>query len=82
MLAASSSTSSVSDSFAAKLLAASDSYCLERLRLMCESYLCKDLSVNSVARTLAFAERYHAMELKSVCLKFAAENLAGTFSRA
>ncbi|KAH7674552.1 speckle-type POZ protein [Dioscorea alata] len=76
MLAASSSMSSVSDSFAAKLLAAADSYCLERLRLMCESYLCKDLSVNSVARTLAFAERYHAMELKSVCLKFAAENLA------
>ncbi|KAF9615974.1 hypothetical protein IFM89_027400 [Coptis chinensis] len=42
---------------------------------MCESYLCKDISVNSVAKTLALADRHHAMELKSVCLKFAAENL-------
>jgi hypothetical protein len=24
------------------------------------------------------ADRHHAMELKSVCLKFAAENLSGT----
>ncbi|KAF8398059.1 hypothetical protein HHK36_016985 [Tetracentron sinense] len=68
--------SSVSDTLAAKLLAAADKYGLARLRRMCESYLCKDISVNSVAKTLALADLHHAMELKAVCLKFAAENLA------
>ncbi|XP_010266708.1 PREDICTED: BTB/POZ and MATH domain-containing protein 4 isoform X1 [Nelumbo nucifera] len=71
----SSCVSPVSETLAAKLLAAADKYGLARLRLMCESYLCKDISVNSVAKTLALADRYHAMELKAVCLKFAAENL-------
>ncbi|XP_028552344.1 BTB/POZ and MATH domain-containing protein 4-like isoform X1 [Dendrobium catenatum] len=72
---------SVSDTLAAKLLAAADKYGLGRLRLMCESYLCKDISVNSVASTLALADRFHAMELKAACLRFAAENLSGTASR-
>ncbi|KAB2607676.1 BTB/POZ and MATH domain-containing protein 4-like [Pyrus ussuriensis x Pyrus communis] len=67
--------SSLSDGLAAKLLAASDKYGLPRLRLMCESVLCKIMSVNSVAIILALADRYRAMDLKSVCLKFAAENL-------
>lgn len=66
---------SISDTLAAKLLAAADKYDLPRLRLMCESALCKDISVNSVANILALADRYRAMDLKSVCLKFAAENL-------
>lgn len=78
LLASSSSCeSSVSDTLAAKLLAAADTYGLGRLRLMCESYLCKDITVSSVARLLALADRHHAMELKAVCLKFSAENLAG-----
>lgn len=68
---------SVPDTLAAKLLAAADKYGLGRLRLMCESYLCKDISVNSVASTLALADRFHAMELKAACLRFAAENLSG-----
>ncbi|KAK8962678.1 BTB/POZ and MATH domain-containing protein 4 [Platanthera guangdongensis] len=67
---------SVADTLAAKLLAAADKYGLGRLRLMCESYLCKDISVNSVASTLALAERFHALELKAACLRFAAENLS------
>lgn len=71
------STSFISDSLTARLLAAADKYDLGRLRLLCESYLCKDISVNSVASTLALADRYHALELRAVCLKFAAENLAG-----
>jgi len=70
------SVPSVSDTLAAKLLVAADKYGLERLRVMCESYLCKDISVNTVASTLALADRYHAMELKAACLKFAAENLS------
>ncbi|MBA0716129.1 hypothetical protein Golax_014990 [Gossypium laxum] len=73
----SSSMPSVSDALAAKLLAAADKYDLPRLRLMCESVLCKDISVNSVANILALADRHYAMDLKSVCLKFAAENLVG-----
>ncbi|CAI0452363.1 unnamed protein product [Linum tenue] len=72
----SSSLSSISESLTAKLLAAADRYGLDRLRLMCESHLCKDISVASVARILALADSHHATELKAVCLKFAAENLA------
>ncbi|KAL5579992.1 hypothetical protein UlMin_012434 [Ulmus minor] len=72
----SSSLSLISDSLTAKLLAAADRYGLDRLRLMCESHLCKDISVNSVAEILALADRYNAADLKAVCLKFAAENLA------
>ncbi|WOK91586.1 BTB/POZ and MATH domain-containing protein 4 isoform X1 [Canna indica] len=67
---------SISDTLVAKLLAAADKYSLRRLRLLCEAYLCRDISVNSVSSTLALADRYHAMELKAACLKFAAENLA------
>lgn len=76
----SSSVSSVSNSLTAKLLAAADSYGLERLRLMCESHLCKDISVKTVAEILALADRCNASDLKAVCLRFAAENLAGIFS--
>lgn len=69
--------SSVTDTLAAKLLAAAEKYDLARLRLICESILCKDINVNSVAKILALADKYHAMDLKAVCLKFAAENLVG-----
>ncbi|CAA0833532.1 BTB/POZ and MATH domain-containing protein 4 [Striga hermonthica] len=77
-LIASSSSSSplVTDTLTAKLLAAADRYDLGRLRRMCESHLCKDISVNSVAHMLALADRFHAAELKAICLSFAAENLA------
>ena len=71
---------SVSDTFAAKLLAAAEKYGLPRLKLMCESVLCKDISIDSVAYILALADRYHATELKSICLQFSAENLVGEFS--
>ncbi|KAJ9131861.1 hypothetical protein P3X46_034768 [Hevea brasiliensis] len=74
-VSASSCMSSIYDTLVARLLAAADKYNLPRLRLMCESVLCKDISVTSVAKILALADRYHAMDLKSVCLKFAAENL-------
>lgn len=77
-LAASSSSPefSISDTLIAKLLAAADKYELGRLRRMCESYICKDISVNNVAKTLALSDCFHATELKAVCLRFAAENLA------
>ncbi|RAL38960.1 hypothetical protein DM860_014786 [Cuscuta australis] len=72
----SSSITSVADELAAKLLEAADRYDLGRLKQMCEAYLCKDITVDSVAKMLALADCYHAMELKAVCLRFAAENLA------
>lgn len=71
--------SCVSDTLIAKLLIAADKYDLGRLRRMCESRLCKDISVNSVSRALALADSHHAIQLKAVCLRFAAENLAGIF---
>ncbi|KAJ4844640.1 BTB/POZ and MATH domain-containing protein 4 [Turnera subulata] len=76
MVPSGSPHASVSETLTAKLLAAADTYGMDRLRLMCESHLCKDISVNSVASVLALADCHHATELKSVCLKFAAENLA------
>ncbi|XP_044503304.1 BTB/POZ and MATH domain-containing protein 2-like isoform X2 [Mangifera indica] len=59
------------------LLAAADRYGLDRLRLLCEANLCKDVAINTVATTLALAEHHHCFQLKAVCLKFVAmpENL-------
>ena len=70
---------SLSESFPAKLLAAAEKYELPRLKLMCESVLCKDISIDSVADILPLADRYRATELKSICLKFSAQNLRGEF---
>lgn len=70
----------VSETLTAKLLAAADKYGLGRLRLMCESRLCKDICVNSVTSILTLADHCHATELKAACLKFAALNLAGTLN--
>ncbi|KAK3408360.1 hypothetical protein EUGRSUZ_J00615 [Eucalyptus grandis] len=67
---------SMSETLLVKLLAVADRYGVDRLRIMCGSYLCKDISVTTVCEILALADRYHAKELKAVCLKFAAENLA------
>eukprot|EP00475_Leptophrys_vorax_P042106 TRINITY_DN79440_c0_g1_i1.p1 TRINITY_DN79440_c0_g1~~TRINITY_DN79440_c0_g1_i1.p1 ORF type:complete len:403 (-),score=13.37 TRINITY_DN79440_c0_g1_i1:82-1290(-) len=58
------------------LLAAADRYALDRLRLMCESKLCETVDADTVATTLALAEQHNATRLKSVCLQFAAQNLA------
>ncbi|KAG4912068.1 hypothetical protein JHK82_052655 [Glycine max] len=65
---------SLSESFIAKLLAAGEKYGLPRLMLMCESILCKDISVDSVAYIFALADHYCATHLKSICQKFSAEN--------
>ncbi|XP_041995570.1 BTB/POZ and MATH domain-containing protein 4-like [Salvia splendens] len=70
------STPLVAYTLTAKLLAAADHYDLERLKRICESHLCKDISVDSVTQVLSLADSYHAAELKDVCLKFATENLA------
>lgn len=77
MTSASPSSCKVDTMMAQHLLAAADRFCLDRLRLVCEARLCKEVSVESVATTLALAEQHHALQLKLVCLKFAAANLAG-----
>ncbi|KAJ6727005.1 BTB/POZ AND MATH DOMAIN-CONTAINING PROTEIN 3 [Salix purpurea] len=61
------------------LLALSDLYNLDRLKLLCESKLCEELSAENVATTLALAEQHQCMQLKAICLKFAANpaNLGG-----
>ncbi|KAL6992955.1 BTB/POZ and MATH domain-containing protein 4 [Sarracenia purpurea var. burkii] len=75
LMSSSSCMPSVFETLVAKLLAVADRYDLARLRMMCESLLCKDISVDSVGNILAMTDRYHALDLQAICLKFAAENL-------
>eukprot|EP00249_Psilotum_nudum_P017133 c26177_g4_i1 orf=1-825(+) len=71
-----SASLSASAMMAQHLLAAADRYGLDRLRLLCEARLCEEISIDTVATTLALAEQHHSSQLKAVCLKFAAANLA------
>ncbi|KAL6659231.1 hypothetical protein ACP70R_003271 [Stipagrostis hirtigluma subsp. patula] len=52
------------------LLAAADRYAMERMKLLCESILCRRLGVESVASTLAIADQHHCSELKDACIGF------------
>ncbi|CAL5054286.1 unnamed protein product [Urochloa decumbens] len=60
------------------LLEAADRYGLERLKRICVEKVSEDVSVDTVATTLALAEQHGCSELKSRCMKFilhAPENL-------
>ncbi|XP_074289755.1 BTB/POZ and MATH domain-containing protein 4 [Silene latifolia] len=76
MSSGSSSERPISDWLIARLLAAADKYGIARLRHLCESSLCLKIDVSTVGEILALADRYHATDLKGVCLRYAAENLA------
>ncbi|KAF8662658.1 hypothetical protein HU200_056260 [Digitaria exilis] len=52
------------------LLAASDRYGVDRLKLICQSILCKNLDVESVSATLAVAYQHNCDSLKDICLEF------------
>ncbi|KAJ3704724.1 hypothetical protein LUZ61_008429 [Rhynchospora tenuis] len=54
------------------LLVAADRYALDRLKLMCEAKLYKNVTVETVATTLAIAEQHNCSQLKEVCVEFAA----------
>lgn len=67
------STSPVASTLMAQhLLVAADRYGLDRLRLLSEAKLCDEISIDTVATTLALAEQHQCFQLKSVCLKFIA----------
>ncbi|KAF8022098.1 hypothetical protein BT93_G2290 [Corymbia citriodora subsp. variegata] len=61
------------------LVATADRYCLDRLRLLCESKLGEQITVDMVATTLALADQHQLHQLKAMCLKFATDpaNLGG-----
>ncbi|KAL6843274.1 hypothetical protein ACP4OV_026987 [Aristida adscensionis] len=52
------------------LLVAADRYATERMMLVCESILCKNLDVENVAATLVLADRHNCNKLKDACIRF------------
>lgn len=52
------------------LLVAADRYALERLKLMCQEELSKNISAMTVATTLTLAEQHNCPQLKAICLEF------------
>ncbi|KAF7000643.1 hypothetical protein CFC21_016505 [Triticum aestivum] len=56
------------------LLMAADRYGMERLKLMCESILCKDLDAESLATTLALANQHICSRLQDACIRFIASS--------
>jgi speckle-type POZ protein len=58
------------EEMAKHLLVAADRYGIERMKLMCESILCRRLSVDRVAATLVLADQYHCSKLQDACTRF------------
>ncbi|TVU42430.1 hypothetical protein EJB05_08835, partial [Eragrostis curvula] len=58
------------DDMVKHLLVAADRYGMERMKLMCESILCRNIDVENVASTLALADQHHCNKLKDVCIEF------------
>ncbi|CAN6281702.1 unnamed protein product [Urochloa humidicola] len=52
------------------LLVAADRYAMERMKLLCERILCKKLNVETVATTLALADKHHCNMLKDMCIQY------------
>ncbi|XP_041493786.1 speckle-type POZ protein-like [Microtus oregoni] len=66
-------------SMADAVLAAADKYCLERLKVMCESALCRDLSVENAAHTLFLADLHSSVQLKSQAMEFITAHASEVF---
>jgi speckle-type POZ protein len=56
------------------LLVAADRYAMDRLKMLCQSILGKNLDVNNVATTLALADQHNCDKLKDVCVEFLASS--------
>ncbi|CAN6373101.1 unnamed protein product [Urochloa humidicola] len=56
------------------LLVAAERYCIERLKLICESMLCTFINKRIAETTLVLAEQHGCHRLKEVCLKFLKSN--------
>ncbi|OAY76825.1 BTB/POZ and MATH domain-containing protein 1 [Ananas comosus] len=54
------------------LLVAADRYGLDRLKLICEDKLCREMEIDTVANTLNLAEQHQCRRLKAICLNFVA----------
>lgn len=52
------------------LLVAADRYAIERLKLVCQSFLCENLNLQTVATTLALADQHNCYTLKDACIEF------------
>jgi speckle-type POZ protein len=52
------------------LLVAADRYAMERLKLMCQEILSRNLDVENVAMTLGLADQYNCDKLKDICIEF------------
>ncbi|KAG2582536.1 hypothetical protein PVAP13_6KG183900 [Panicum virgatum] len=52
------------------LLVAADRYAVDRLKLVCQSILCKNIDVETVSDTLALAYQHNCDSLKDICLEF------------
>lgn len=54
------------------LLVAADRYAMERLKVICESILCKNIDAKTVMTTLALADQHHCNGLNDACIQFIA----------
>ncbi|XBI51801.1 BTB/POZ and MATH domain-containing protein 1-like [Aegilops tauschii subsp. strangulata] len=54
------------------LLVAADRYAMERLKLACQSILCENLNMDTVATTWALADQHSCDKLKDACLEYIA----------
>ncbi|KAL6659090.1 hypothetical protein ACP70R_003130 [Stipagrostis hirtigluma subsp. patula] len=52
------------------LLVAADRYAIQRLKLICESILCKSLDIETVATTLCLADQHNCRKLKDACIEY------------
>ncbi|KAF0901307.1 hypothetical protein E2562_039233 [Oryza meyeriana var. granulata] len=52
------------------LLVAADRYAVDRLKLLCQGVLCKNLNVQNVATTLVLADQHQCDKLKDACIEF------------
>ncbi|KAJ3702429.1 hypothetical protein LUZ61_006134 [Rhynchospora tenuis] len=63
----------VSAEMAQHLFVAADRYAIEGLKALCEDMLCDSVSLDTVASTLALAQRHNSPRLKNHCLEFISE---------